>query len=468
MDSMTFVLFGSTGDLAKRKIFPALYNLYLENKLPSSFSVVGLGRKEIAQDVFRENVLESLKEFSRHVPSDSDDLTSFLSTFSYCSLDVTKKEDYIKLLSLVKDKENRMFYLAVAPEFFEVIAKNIKESGLGDTKGWKRLIIEKPFGHDLVSAQELNDKLSHSFTEEEIYRIDHYLGKNMVQNLEVLRTSNPILETLWNNKNVSNVQITAIETVGVEERAGYYDHTGAMKDMIQNHLLQLLMLTAMNLPKSDVEGDIHRVKKEVLEALRPVNLENFEEHIVRAQYTKGSVNGKEVVSYKDAPGVSPDSKTETYLAARLFIDNARWSGVPFYIRSGKSLSEKSTKIVVEYKSTLETASNELVININPSEGITLQVNSKNPLNGEVVEPVALQFLEESKEVAEAYERLIFDAMKGNSTFFAHWSEVELAWKFVQPILDAFKENVPLHYYEAGSEGPLAANKLLEKDGFKWE
>ncbi len=255
MDSMTFVLFGATGDLAKRKIYPALYNLFVEGKIPASFSVIGMGRREVADEQFQSNVEQSIKDFSRHVNEDRAQMDQFLSAFRYSALNVNHPEDYKKLLQLAEQRENdlgipgnRMFYLSVAPEFFDVIALNIRESGLAETKGWKRLIIEKPFGHDLESARELNDRLSRTFAEDEIYRIDHYLGKPMVQNLEALKFANPLLQGIWNNQYIANVQITASETVGGEERAGYYDHSGAIRDMVQNHMLQVLMMTAMNKP----------------------------------------------------------------------------------------------------------------------------------------------------------------------------------------------------------------------------
>ncbi|WP_284037560.1 glucose-6-phosphate dehydrogenase [Neobacillus sp. 114] len=484
MESMTFVLFGATGDLAKRKIFPALYNLYVDQKLPKSISIIGLGRGDLSHREFQEKVKESVLDFSRRLEHDAASMGEFLDDFRYSKLDVNRKEDFQALLQLVKQREeelnleeNRMFYLSVAPEFFDTIALNIKNSGLGQTKGWKRLIIEKPFGHDLQSARELNEKLSRAFAEEEIYRIDHYLGKPMVQNLEALSYANPILQSLWSKKHIANVQITASETVGVEKRAGYYDHAGAIRDMVQNHLLQILMMTAMDTPEKINAAEIRKMKQKVMESLRPLKEEDVQNDIVRGQYISGEVNGQYVPGYLGEPGVNPPSTTDTFVAARLWIDNPSWAGVPFYIRTGKRMKEKSTRIVIEFKNNAnhqyknsQMDPNLLVIEINPNENISFQLNSKNPLNNGKVEPVKIDFSKEQTEfgVPEAYERLIYDAFNGDSTFFAHWTEVELSWEWVQPILNAFEDNrVPLYEYNSGSYGPVAADLLLLENGFKW-
>lgn len=483
---MTFVLFGATGDLAKRKIYPALYNLYLDQKLPQALSVIGLGRKEVSNEDFKEKVRDSIVNFSRRLEHHSTEFEEFLDAFRYTTLDITHPNDYAKLLGLVKQreeelniKENRMFYLSVSPEFFSTIALKIKESGLGSTKGWKRLMIEKPFGHDLKSARELNEKLSSAFEEDEIYRIDHYLGKPMVQNLEALEFANPILQTIWNKDFIANVQVTASETVGVETRAGYYDKAGAIRDMVQNHMLQIIMMSAMSLPKKINSSEIRNEKRKVMEALRPIKKEDVKNEIVRGQYISGSINGKPVPKYKDEPDVDPSSTTDTFVAARLWIDNQFWTNVPFYIRTGKRMKEKSTRIVIEYKNTIKLPyknkdqkmePNLLIIEISPEENVSLQLNSKNPANG-VIEPVKINFSCEQPDVGgipEAYERLIYDALIGESTFFAHWKEVELSWEWVQPILDAFEENLlPLHEYPSGSFGPDASNTLLLENGFKW-
>ncbi|WP_338452301.1 glucose-6-phosphate dehydrogenase [Niallia oryzisoli] len=480
MEAMTFVLFGSTGDLAKRKIFPALYNLYLDQKLPSAISIIGLGRNQMSHQKFQHDVEQSIKTFSRRMDNDHSHLDTFLEAFRYSVLDATKADDYRNLLNLVREREmelnipgNRMFYLSVGPDLFGPIALNIKESGLGSTNGWKRLIIEKPFGRDLESARELNATLTEAFEEDEIYRIDHYLGKSMIQNLGSLEFSNPVLQTLLNNRHIANVQITASETVGVEERAGYYDKSGAIRDMFQNHMLQILMMTAMHIPKSNSPYDIRNEKRKVIEAVRPIKKDEVSLEIIRGQYRAGEINGSSVVSYRKEPGVDASSQNDTFVAARLWIDNPYWQGVPFYIRTGKRMAKKSTRIVIEFKNSIKTGKsnrmdpNLLIIEINPNEKVSLQINSRNPINGKI-EPVNISFSTQQSDIPEAYERLIQDALRGDSTFFAHWKEVEKSWEWVQPILDAFREElVPLYLYPAGSNGPEAANALLNKDGFKW-
>ncbi|WP_264737856.1 glucose-6-phosphate dehydrogenase [Cytobacillus firmus] len=486
MESMTFVLFGATGDLARRKIYPALYNLYLDQELPKPISIIGLGRSELNHIDFQEKVKEAILNFSRRLEHDASQMGEFLDAFRFSSLNADQPEDYKKLLKLVKDrekelgiKEKRMFYLSVSPEFFDKIALNIKASGLGQTNGWKRLIIEKPFGHDLKSARQLNEKLSSAFDEEEIYRIDHYLGKPMVQNLEALEFANPVLQSIWNKEYIANVQITASETVGVEKRADYYDQAGAIRDMVQNHMLQMVMMTAMHLPKKINATEIRYEKRKVMESLRPIKIEDIQNHIVRGQYISGEINGQPVAGYKEEPGVVPTSKTDTFVAGRLWIDNPFWEGVPFYIRTGKRMKAKSTRIVIEFKNTLnlqyksdheKVEPNLLIIEISPGENVSLQLNSKNPRKNGQIEPVRINFTCEptGHGIPEAYERLIFDAMNGDSTFFAHWKEVELSWAWVQPILEAFDNNLlPLHDYRSGSNGPAASDSLLSEDGFKW-
>lgn len=481
MEAMTIVLFGATGDLAKRKIFPALFNLYVDHKLPASYSIVGVGRRSYADADFLQSIEQSIREVvqSREIPPST--IQAFLSAIRYVAVDVTKKEAYQALHDLVVSREleaslpqNRLFYLSVAPELFDIIAMNIKASGLGDTAGWKRLIIEKPFGHDLQSAEALNNKLSASFTEEEIYRIDHYLGKPMVRNLEALEFANPIFQAIWSNQYIANVQITASETVGVEERAGYYDHAGALRDMVQNHMLQLLMMIAMHLPNRMNAKEIRMEKRKVMEALRPMTKEEVLRSVVRGQYRAGEIHGQNVVGYRDEPGVGTLSMTDTFVALRVWIDDPLWSGVPFYIRTGKRMKEKVTKIVIEFKNPQDypgqqaMAPNLLIISIDPEEGISLQVNQKNTAHNGKLEPVTVDFSADTDRPPEAYELLLHDALRGDATYFAHWLEVKLAWKWVTPILEAFAQNLlPLHAYPAGSYGPQESAALLQEHGFSW-
>ncbi|WP_274651051.1 glucose-6-phosphate dehydrogenase [Paenibacillus humicola] len=484
MEPTTFVLFGATGDLAKRKIYPALYNLFLDGKLPEAFSLFGLGRRENTDETFRANVEQSIRTFSRRGADDAASIGRFVSAFYYSILDVGRKEDFSRLLQRVEQRErelgaapNRLFYLSVGPEFFETIAANIKDSGLGSEDGWKRLVIEKPFGHDLQSARDLNEKLSESFEEHEIFRIDHYLGKPMVQKLEVLQQSNPVLHALWTNRYIANVQITANEMVGVEERAGYYDHVGAVRDMFQNHMLQLLMMLAIHLPHNSTSETVRIKKKKVMEAVEPLLKEDVGAHVIRGQYAEGEIQGKPAAGYRSEPGIAETSMNDTFIAARLQIDDYFWRGVPFYIRTGKRMKEKSTRIVIEFKEPLKQSSaanddskepNLLVFEISPNESITLQLNSKDPLQKGELKPIQIDFHESREDVREAYENLIFDALQGDPTFFAHWDEVELSWKWVQPILEAFEQNlVPLHLYPAGSYGPAESDALLAREGYHW-
>lgn len=483
MEPTTIVLFGATGDLAKRKIYPALYNLYLEKKLPETFSLIGMGRREWSDEFFQAQVEKSLHEFSRR-QGDHESVKSFVKAFRYSVLNITHKEDYIKLLQLVEQREaelgipsNRLFYLSVGPEFFEPIAENIQASGLGSTQGWKRLVIEKPFGHDLQSARDLNRKLSESFTEEEIYRIDHYLGKPMVQKLETLHQSNPIMKALWNNRYISNVQITANETVGVEERASYYDHVGAVRDMFQNHMLQLLMMMAIQLPYNSTSENVGQKKKHIMESIQPLQKQTVGASIIRGQYVAGSIQGKPVHAYADEPGVAENTMNDTFIAAKLQIDDFFWRGVPFYIRTGKRMKEKSTRIVIEFKEPSGqghliknngSKPNLLVIEMSPDQSMTLQLNASDPDNKGEFKPVHIDLAPNQGDLAEAYENLIRDALHGDPTFFAHWDEVELSWAWVQPILDAFNENLlPLHLYPAGSYGPVESDAMLEAEGHHW-
>ncbi|RST74409.1 glucose-6-phosphate dehydrogenase [Siminovitchia acidinfaciens] len=482
MDPLTFVLFGATGDLAKRKIFPTLYHLFLDGKLPASFSVIGLGRREWTDNVLRTHIKESLNHFSKRFSEECSRMDTFLDAIHYVPLDVTDQESYNHLLKQIQKREaehsipeNRLFYLSVAPDLIDTITTNIQKSGLGDGKGWKRLIIEKPFGSDLTSAQLLNKKLTSAFEESEIYRIDHYLGKSMVQNLEVLKFANPIFQSSWNPENISNVQITASETVGVEDRASYYDRAGAIRDMFQNHMLQMLMMTAMQVPEQLNASSIRQEKRKIMEFLQPLKKEDFNEHIVRGQYGPGKINGTPVVGYREEPGIEAVSQNDTFIAARLFVHYPDSGPVPFYIRTGKRMKEKSTRIVIEfknrnkdlYKGKIDQAEpNLLDIEIN-KEGMSLQLNLKNPATKQI-EPISFSFAANAKETPGEYELLLYDALRGDSTFFAHWEEVELSWQWVQPILEAFDEDLlPLHFYPSGSMGPEAADRLLEKDGFTW-
>ncbi|WP_083511561.1 glucose-6-phosphate dehydrogenase [Alicyclobacillus acidiphilus] len=479
-----FVLFGATGDLAHRKLFPALYQLEKKNLLPDGVSIVGTARRDYTTETFRDEVHKALLSFIKE-GVEEDVWSRFSQRVHYIPGNVDKEEDFRRLYDFVLDIEkqkdhggNRLFYLSMAPRFFGETALFLKKVGLADTKGWRRLIIEKPFGHDYKSAAELNEQLASAFAEEEIYRIDHYLGKEMVQNIEVIRFANSMFEPLWDNRSIASVQITSSETVGVEDRASYYETSGALRDMVQNHMLQMVMMTAMEPPSRLHTEAIRDEKVKVLRSLRMYKENEVADYVVRGQYSAGEMNGKPVPGYLEEPGVAPDSKTETFIAAKLFIDNFRWAGVPFYIRTGKRMPVKSTEIVIQFRNMPKhlyfnqdgnLGPNLLVIRINPVEGMYMQMNVKRPGTDNVVVPIAMEFSQSADKSPEAYERLLHDAMLGDSTYFTRWDEVSLAWKFVDPIANAFQNNsVPLHTYPAGQWGPQAAHDLVkEQPGLWW-
>jgi glucose-6-phosphate 1-dehydrogenase len=475
LEPATFVLFGATGDLAKRKIYPALYQLFVDQKLPSSFSLIGLGRRELSHEAFQSNVAQSLLTFSRSEVKDAVAMKKFLNAFRYHVLDVDRKEDYTKLLKMVEDREadlnltpNRMFYLSVGPEFFETIATNIHESGLGSADGWKRLVIEKPFGHDLESARQLNHTLNQAFDESGIYRIDHYLGKPMVQQMGQLLQS-AFTEHDLRSRTIASVQISAIETLGVEERAGYYDHAGAIRDMFQNHMLQLLMMLTIEFPKRAMADEVGKLKSKIIKSLMPLNKKDVTQHVVRGQYGAGVIKEKQVVGYTDETGIALDSQNDTFIAARLRVRDPFWKDTPIYIRTGKRLKEKVTRIVIEFTSE-GPLKDLLIIEIGPDEGIYFLKSQLDHEFSEVGTSLRSQpsFMKQGVNVKDAYETLIHDALLGDKTYFAHWDEVELSWEWVQPILDAYQDNlIPLHIYPAGSYGPQEANELLVRDGFHW-
>ncbi|GMA49632.1 glucose-6-phosphate 1-dehydrogenase [Alicyclobacillus contaminans] len=479
----TFILFGATGDLAHRKLFPALYSLYMDKLMPEQFAVVGVARTDFDDAHFRDEVRSAIEKFGRIKP-DKTTFAKFVERFFYKSVDVNNPEDFRKLKERVEQVEKqldlpkqRLFYLAMAPNFFGTVALSLKSSGLSEVDGWRRLIIEKPFGRDLESARVLNNELRQVFEEEEIYRIDHYLGKEMVQNIEVIRFANSIFEPLWNNRSIANVQITSSEVVGVEDRASYYEKSGALRDMVQNHMLQMVMMVAMEPPSRLNMEAIRDEKVKVLRSLRRYTLDEVMGNVVRGQYTAGTINGKPVKGYREEPNVAPNSSTETFVAARLYIDNFRWAGVPFYIRTGKHMAAKATEIVIQFRDLPkdmyfnqngQLGPNLLRIRVNPQEGMSLLLNAKQPGTDETVVPVSMEFSQSVTNSPEAYERLLLDAMQGDSTFFTRWDEVSLAWKFVDPIAEAFHTHaVPLHQYAAGSWGPKAAEQLLHADGNAW-
>ena len=419
------MIFGATGDLAKRKLYPSLYHLYRKGMLAKHFAVIGVARRPWSNETLRDHVKSSVLDSIEN----ADNVDEFITHFYYQPHDVSKSESYIELNDLANKLDakysldgNRIFYLAMAPEFFGTIAEHLKLDGLTDTEGFNRLVIEKPFGHSLDSAKELNDRIRNVFSENDIYRIDHYLGKEMVQNIEVIRFSNAIFEPLWNSRFISNVQITSSEVLGVEERGDYYETSGALLDMVQNHMLQMVALLAMEPPSRLTPKEIRSEKVKVLGALRAMENDEIENYFVRGQYGPGQENGQPVPGYREETNVDPDSNTDTYVAGKLMIDNFRWAGVPFYIRTGKRMDVKSTKIIIQFKdvpmnlyygSEKKLAPNLLVIHIQPEEGITLHLNAKQ--SGQTMEttPVKLNF--SNNDIAglntpEAYEKLLLDCL----------------------------------------------------------
>lgn len=484
-----FFIFGATGDLARRKLYPAIFALYQEGKLPEKFAVVGLARRAWSPEQYREELLQSITEFARYKVNPDDEMWgNFVRHFRYMSLDINDVQGFEQLNRLSEQLEsefdipgNRLFYLALAPELFGPVTHNLREGGLLSSAGWHRLVIEKPFGYDLPSAEKLNKEIREVFSEEQIYRIDHYLGKEMVQNIEVVRFANAFFEPLWNNKYIANIQITLAETVGVEERGGYYDKSGALRDMAQNHMLQMVTMMAMEAPSRLHPEDIRDEKVKVLRSLRVYeNADEVRKNVVRGQYTDGVQKGKAMKAYRSEDSVHPDSNTETYFGARVFVDNFRWAGVPFYVRTGKRLPVKTTEVVVEFKNMPDNVyfakktklqPNLLVFRVNPLEGIYIKINAKQPGSESMIVPVAMDFCQSCQiglNTPEAYERLLHDAARGDSTYFTRWDEVSLQWQFVDRIAAAWREEArDLNLYPAGSWGPEAMDKLLDEDGYHW-
>lgn len=488
-DPSIVVLFGATGDLAHRKLMPALYNLMRENYLPSNFTVVGFGRRAKSDQEMRDEYRQSVGEFSRSGQVQAGLWDSFAQGVSYIQSKIDDVEGYRKLKKELDrlDQEratqgNRLFYLAVPPEVYGTIIKNLGEAGLNQSSGWTRVIVEKPFGRDLDSARALNRELHSVFDESQVYRIDHYLGKETVQNIFVFRFANGILEPIWNRNFIDHVQITVAETVGMEGRGEYYESAGALRDIIQNHALQLLALTAMEPPPDYSPNAVRDEKAQVLRSIHPISLAGVPDSTVRGQYGPGTIAAQAVPGYRQEPEVAPDSNVETFVALKLTIDNWRWAGVPFYLRTGKRLPKRVSEIAIQFnrpplslfrKNGLsEIEPNVLVLNIQPDEGISLKIESKIPGQDNRIRPVNMDFRYGTSfavPTPEAYERLLLDAMLGDPMLFTREDEVEAQWSLMTPILEAW-ENMPepsFPNYEAGIWGPDEADFFLEREGRSW-
>jgi glucose-6-phosphate 1-dehydrogenase len=484
------VIFGATGDLTKRKLIPALLNLAQEEVLPRQFAIIGFAGNDLTTEAFRKTLGEELPRFARD-PIDLKMWDSLSQRIYYVKGDFQDPEAYKRLQQQISEVEklhntggNKFFYLAVAPRFFAPIVQQLGNAGLVKEENgkWARVIIEKPFGHDLESARLLNAGLKKVLDEKQIYRIDHYLGKETVQNVMVFRFTNNIIEPLWNRNYVDHVQITASETVGVEHRGGFYETAGALRDMVPNHLFQLMTMTAMEPPISFDADEVRNKQAEVLHAIQPLAPEDVLTNMVRGQYGEGIIDGQRVVGYRQEPDVSPDSNTETFVALKLQIDNWRWAGVPFYLRTGKRLAKRATEIVIQFRRTpfvlfrntavknLET--NRLVIHIQPEEGISLSFGAKVPGSVMRLGLVNMDFDYKSYFGAEhgtGYERLLRDCMAGDATLFQRADMVEAGWSVIQPIIDVWHALPARGFpnYAAGSWGPVEAEELLERDGRSW-
>ncbi|HHF6567907.1 TPA: glucose-6-phosphate dehydrogenase [Haemophilus influenzae] len=480
-DNNCIVIFGASGDLTHRKLIPALYNLYKIGRLSENFSVLGVARSELNDETFREKMREALIHNEETTP---ETLDAFCSHLYYQAVNTSDAQDYGKLvprLDELHDKYqtcgNTLYYMSTPPSLYGVIPECLAAHGLNTEEyGWKRIIVEKPFGYDEKTAQELDVQIHRFFEEHQIYRIDHYLGKETVQNLLVLRFSNGWFEPLWNRNFIDYVEITGAESIGVEERGGYYDGSGAMRDMFQNHLLQVLAMVAMEPPAIINANSMRDEVAKVMHSLRPLTAEDMEHNLVLGQYTAAQINGKMENGYLEEKGVPTDSRTETYIALRCEIENWRWAGVPFYVRTGKRLPARVTEIVIHFKTTphpvfsQNAPENKLIIRIQPDEAISMRFGLKKPGAGFEAKEVSMDFRYADlagAQVLTAYERLLLDAMKGDATLFARTDAVHAAWKFVQPILDYKANGGRIHEYEAGTWGPVAADKLIAKQGKVW-
>lgn len=484
------VVFGATGDLTARKLLPALYDLHREGRLPPKCYILGAARRPLNSPAFQDKMKDAVATHSRFGKQNAEQWDGFASRIHYQSFDASQPHAYQKLRNRLDELDNAMgtsgnhlFYLSVAPTLYGDIVEQLGAAGLAaEEKGWARLIIEKPFGRDLASARRLTQQVRKAFRDEQVYRIDHYLGKETVQNLVVFRFANAIFEPLWNRNHIDHVQITVAESLGVEERAGYYDRSGALRDMIQNHLLQVLCLVAMEPPSAFEADAVRREKLKVLQSMRLLAPPAVAQSAVRGQYGPGRVNGKQVVGYREEKGVDRNSATETYAALRLDIDSWRWAGVPFYLRTGKRLSARRSEVSIQFRDAplqlfactamQPCEPNLLTLRIQPNEGIGLRSIVKTPGLSVIGRSVQLDFAygeELTSAAPSAYETLLLDCLEGDNMLFASGEWVARAWELVMPVLEVWENTPPWNFpnYSAGSWGPPEADALLEREGRKW-
>jgi glucose-6-phosphate 1-dehydrogenase len=487
--NLIIVIFGASGDLTSRKLIPAIFSLKNQKILPEKYAIVGVGRTKISSEEFRMKMTQAIISGSEEKVSDMDLISGFVKDLYYHSMDDSSESSYPELKSYLLEIDNRyaiggnyIFHMATPPSMYEIIAVNLAKSGLSNQEtGFRRIIIEKPFGYDLESAIKLNRTLHELINEEQIFRIDHYLGKETVQNLLVTRFANGMFEPLWNRNYIHRIEITSSESIGVENRGGYYDTSGALRDMVQNHLLQMVGLTAMEPPSSLDADAIRNEVLKVFQSLQPIKEEDVAHQVIRGQYTGSLIKGECITGYRYEKGVAVDSRTETYVAIKFFIDNWRWGGVPFYIRTGKRLPTRVTEVVIHFKQTPhhlfrresgKLTTNQLIIRIQPDEGMLLKFDMKEPGAGFNVKNVNMDFHYKDLgniRVPSAYERLLHDVMLGDSTLFSRDDEVETAWKFLGPIQKAWAGNpeIKVYGYPAGTWGPENANDLIEGEGLTW-
>ena len=489
VEPCTVVLFGASGDLAKRKVIPAMYDLAIHNALGTRYAIVGFARTATSEDAFRAALGEAAKSISEVGPIDPKRWNEFASNLYYSPGDYANPEAYTQLAKRLAELDsskniggNRLFYLSTPPEVYPDIVEQLGRAGLArpsSPSSWVRIIIEKPFGRDLASAKALNQIVLNVFDEKQVYRIDHYLGKDTVQNLLVLRFGNGIFEPLWNRNYVDQVQITAAETLGVERRGGFYETTGALRDMIQSHVLQLTSLVAVEPPASFDATAVRNEKLKVLQSIRPFDLEMVAQSAVRGQYVPGKIGDKPVAGYREEPQVNSASRTETFVAAKLLIDNWRWAGVPFYLRTGKRLAKRTTEIVIQFRCAphivfrkKEIEPNRLILNIQPDEGICLSFGAKRPGTEMRIGNVTMNFSYREgfgDATRSAYATLLNDCVRGDATLFDRGDSVEAAWSLVDPIIDAWSaaQSATVPQYASGSWGPKESDLLLERDGRQW-